>query len=80
MAKKRKASSRPLGAPNPSEVQEESSKLLINTYADVADSEDEFHLNRDEVLLGEGPDAKRARKWREEGSRILLRIRFLGFC
>lgn len=44
------------------------SKLAITTYEDVADSEDEFHINRDKVLLNEEPHAaKRQRKSREEG-------------
>ncbi|CZT52906.1 related to SAS10 protein, involved in silencing [Rhynchosporium secalis] len=38
----------------------------ITSYEDVADSEDEFHINRDKVLLDEGPDAKRRRKYQEE--------------
>lgn len=70
MGKKRKAGGR-YGAPKDTEA--ESSKLAISTYEDVADSEDEFHINRDKVLLDEGPAAKRMRKWREEG-RLLFPI------
>ncbi|EKG19271.1 Sas10/Utp3/C1D [Macrophomina phaseolina MS6] len=62
MAKKRKAS----GQPKPSKSDAQSSKLAVNTYEDVADSEDEFHINRDKILLDEGPEAKRRRKWQEE--------------
>ncbi|KAL1637593.1 something about silencing protein 10 [Diplodia intermedia] len=62
MAKKRKAS----GQPKPSKADAQSSKLAISTYQDVADSEDEFHINRDKILLDEGPDAKRRRKWQEQ--------------
>lgn len=65
MAKKRKAS----GQPKPSKSDAQSSKLAVNTYEDVADSEDEFHINRDKILLDEGPEAKRRRKWQEEGMR-----------
>jgi U3 small nucleolar RNA-associated protein 3 len=61
MAKKRKA-----GSSAPKARKEEDSKLAISTYEDVADSEDEFHMNRDKVLLDEGPAAKRLRKWQEE--------------
>lgn len=43
------------------------SKLRVNTYEDVADSEDEFHINRDKILLEEGPAQKRQRRTREEG-------------
>jgi U3 small nucleolar RNA-associated protein 3 len=39
----------------------------ITTYEDVADSADEFHINRDKILLDDGPDAKRRKKWQEEG-------------
>ena len=44
----------------------------ITTYADVADSEDEFHINRDKVMLDDGPDAKRRKKWQEQGVYIIL--------
>ncbi|KAJ4296543.1 something about silencing protein 10 [Kalmusia sp. IMI 367209] len=63
MGKKRKAGGR-YGAPK--EPTEEDSKLAITTYEDVADSEDEFHINRDKILLDEGPAAKKLRKWRQE--------------
>lgn len=39
----------------------------ITTYQDVADSEDEFHDQRDKVMFDDGPDAKRRRKLAEEG-------------
>ncbi|KAF1911899.1 Sas10 C-terminal domain-containing protein [Ampelomyces quisqualis] len=45
---------------------EEDSNLAINTWEDVADSEDDFHINRDKVLLDEGPVAKKLRKYHEE--------------
>lgn len=70
MAKKRKAhrgadqsKDGELGGPPASE-----SRLRVNTYEDVADSEDEFHINRDKVLLEEGPAQKRQRRAREEGT------------
>jgi U3 small nucleolar RNA-associated protein 3 len=65
MAKKRKASGR---STEPQGFEPKGGKLgPITTYEDVADSEDEFHINRDKGLLDEGPDAKRRRKWQEEG-------------
>ena len=67
MGKKRKASGRPFGRDEPRELNEADSKLRINTYEDVPDSEDEFHINRDKILLEEGPAQKRQRKIREEG-------------
>ncbi|TVY34233.1 Uncharacterized protein LOCC1_G008623, partial [Lachnellula occidentalis] len=64
MAKKRKASAR---SSEPQGFEPKGGKLgPITTYEDVADSEDEFHINRDKVLLDEGPDAKRRRKFAEE--------------
>jgi U3 small nucleolar RNA-associated protein 3 len=67
MGKKRKASGR---AAEPEEPKEDS-KLRVTTFEDVADSEDEFHMNRDKVLLEEGPAAKRLRKWKEQGMHII---------
>ena len=46
-------------------------KLRINTYEDVADSEDEFHINRDKILLEEGPAQKKQRRYQEEGLPIV---------
>ena len=67
MAKKRKASGR-TEKPTNHGFDEKGGKMRpITTYEDVADSEDEFHINRDKVLLDDGPDAKRRKKWQEEG-------------
>merc|ERR1712093_550390 len=67
MAKKRKASGRFEGGKPENGFESKGGKMgPITTYEDVADSEDEFHINRDKVLLDEGPDAKRRRKWQEE--------------
>ncbi|KAF2002777.1 hypothetical protein P154DRAFT_487636 [Amniculicola lignicola CBS 123094] len=63
MAKKRKAGR---SGGEPKEPREEDSKVRVNTFEDVADSEDEFHMNRDKILLDEGPTAKRLRKWAEK--------------
>ena len=43
------------------------SRMRIDTFADVADSDDEFHMNREKIALDEGPDAKRRKRWQEEG-------------
>ncbi|OBT86436.1 hypothetical protein VE02_05325 [Pseudogymnoascus sp. 03VT05] len=66
MAKKRKGSGR--SAPSgPKEFDEKDGKLgPITSYKDVADEEDDFHINRDKVMLDEGPEAKRQRKWAEQ--------------
>lgn len=68
MGKKRKASSQAYNNGEQS-LKPESSKLIINSYEDVADSEDEFLDNRDKIQLNEGPDAKRRRKIQEDGMR-----------
>lgn len=61
MAKKRKASGRSQ-ATGPKEIDEKDARLgPITTYEDVADSEDEFHLNRDRIMLDE-PSSKRRRQ------------------
>ncbi|KAF2833073.1 hypothetical protein CC86DRAFT_441739 [Ophiobolus disseminans] len=64
MGKKRKAGGRAYGEPKA--PKDEDSKLAISTWEDVADSEDEFHINRDKILLDEGRAAKKLRKWQEE--------------
>ncbi|KAL8938766.1 MAG: hypothetical protein Q9216_003712 [Gyalolechia sp. 2 TL-2023] len=66
MAKKRKASNQKAGRQTNGRDQEPNSKLTINTYEDVADSEDEFFINRDKILLDEGPEQKRRRKIQED--------------
>ncbi len=66
MGKKRKVLDREPKGPKP--VDAKDGKLgPIHSYEDVADSEDEFHINRDKVLLDDGPDAKRRRQWEEQG-------------
>lgn len=42
-------------------------RLQVRGYEDVADSEDEFHLNQDKVLLDEGPAAKRLKRAQQQG-------------
>jgi U3 small nucleolar RNA-associated protein 3 len=43
-------------------------QLNVQSWEDVADSEDEFFLNQDKVLLEEGPSRKKLRKLDEEGT------------
>nr|OQO03746.1 hypothetical protein B0A51_18085 [Rachicladosporium sp. CCFEE 5018] len=64
MAKKRKNNSRGDEAAGPS-LDAGQSRKRIRTYEDVADSDDEFHLNQDKVLLDEQPEVKRRRKLQE---------------
>lgn len=62
--KKRKASAPPIARP----FDAADGKLgPVRTYEDLANSEDEFHLNRDKISFDEGPEAKRQRKWQEKG-------------
>jgi U3 small nucleolar RNA-associated protein 3 len=69
MAKRKRKTSSQNG---PSTANERhSSKLAVNSWEDVADSEDEYLLKREKILLDEGPDAKRRRKVAEDG--LLLR-------
>jgi len=68
MPKKRKASGHAAAADQEKGWGSKGGKLWpITTYADVADSEDEFHINRDKVMLDDGPDAKRRKKWQKQG-------------
>ncbi|KAK0925480.1 something about silencing protein 10 [Friedmanniomyces endolithicus] len=62
---KRKAFSRAQEPTGPS-MDIGTSRKRIRTYEDVADSDDDFHLQRDEVLLGEEPGAKRRRRLEEQ--------------
>lgn len=62
MAKKRKANrnSEPSGA---RDTDPKDARLgPISTYEDVADSEDEFHINRDRLMLEDEPASKRQKK------------------
>lgn len=69
MGKKRKAGGKPFGQPGPRDIDEADAKLRINTYEDVADSEDEFHINRDKILLSEDSNQRKRRRLEEEGER-----------
>jgi hypothetical protein len=66
MAKKRKGSARDVEEPKGPNMDVGESRKRIRTYEDVADSDDEFHLNNDKVLLEERPDVKRRRKQQED--------------
>ncbi|KAF2761924.1 hypothetical protein EJ05DRAFT_507536 [Pseudovirgaria hyperparasitica] len=79
MGKKRKAG-KPSGQIPETDVVEKPSKLNIRTYEDVADSEDEFLLNRDKVLLDEGPEVKRQRKQREKDEFLELDEEALNYA
>lgn len=66
MAKKRKASGR-TGPTGPKEIDPTDARLgPVTTYEDVADSEDEYFLNRDQIMLEDEPDSKRRRRGDED--------------
>ncbi|KAL2753311.1 hypothetical protein ACRALDRAFT_1065374 [Sodiomyces alcalophilus JCM 7366] len=67
MAKKRKASGRNEKPSGPKDVDPADARLgPITTYEDVANSEDEYFLNRDKIIFNEEPQSKRRRRQDEE--------------
>ncbi|KJZ72841.1 hypothetical protein HIM_07785 [Hirsutella minnesotensis 3608] len=63
MGKKRKASGHLSGPKGPKELDPTDARLgPISTYEDVANSEDEFFLNQDKIMLEDGPNSKRRKK------------------
>ncbi|KAI1212176.1 Sas10 C-terminal domain-containing protein [Annulohypoxylon truncatum] len=67
MGKKRKASSGPPQPKGPREYDPADARLgPINSYEDVADSEDEYFLNKDQILFDDGPKSKKQRRIEEE--------------
>jgi hypothetical protein len=67
MTRKRKATSRHDARNEAKALDPADARLRINTWEDVADSEDEFHINRDRILLEEGPARKKRRHLQDEG-------------
>lgn len=72
MGKKRRANSKPFGQQEFSDGLEGDSKLKLNTWEDVADSEDEFYINRDKIHLEEGPARKKQRELDEEREKFSI--------
>ncbi|KAI1453617.1 Sas10 C-terminal domain-containing protein [Annulohypoxylon moriforme] len=67
MGKKRKASSGPSQPKGPREYDPADARLgPINSYEDVADSEDEYFLSKDQILFDDGPKSKKQRRIEEE--------------
>ena len=67
MAKKRRRTGEQYNDTRDRNLHADASKFTINTFEDVADSEDEFHINRDKILLEEKPAHKRQRRLYEDG-------------
>ena len=75
MAKRRRSAKKSTDGVEASEEHANGKLGPITTYEDVADSEDEFHTNRDKILLEDGPDDRRRRALEEEGmSTVQLHI------
>ncbi|KAH6605105.1 sas10 [Trichoderma cornu-damae] len=66
MAKKRKASRHAAEPSGPKELDPADARLKVTSYEDVANSEDEFFMNRDAIMLDDEPNLKRRRKGEEE--------------
>ncbi|QUC22308.1 uncharacterized protein UV8b_06549 [Ustilaginoidea virens] len=67
MAKKRKAAGRSAGPKGPKEVDAADARLgPISTYEDVADSEDEYFIHKDRIMLEDEPDSKRRKHLDED--------------
>lgn len=67
MAKKRKAAVAGKDVENLDGNDDRRVRMKINSYEDVAGSDDEFMINRDKILLGERPDVARAKRYKEQG-------------
>ncbi|KAL8334707.1 hypothetical protein RB598_009114 [Gaeumannomyces tritici] len=66
MGKKRKASRQPVAPSGPRDVDPADARLLVNSYEDIADSEEEYFMNKDKILLEDGPSAKRRKADKED--------------
>lgn len=63
MAKKRKAGGRDSRPSGPKEVDPKDARIgPVTTFEDVADSEDEYFINKDRILLDDQPKSKRQRR------------------
>ncbi|KAI1772479.1 Sas10 C-terminal domain-containing protein [Hypoxylon cercidicola] len=67
MAKKRKASNGPSEPKGPRDYNPADARLgPINSYEDIADSEEEYFLNKDQILFDDGPKSKKQKRQDEE--------------
>ncbi|KPM36815.1 hypothetical protein AK830_g9765 [Neonectria ditissima] len=67
MVKKRKASGRNAQSSGPKELDPSEARLgPVTTFEDVADSEDEYFMSRDRILLEDEPISKRRRREDED--------------
>ncbi|KAH8668364.1 Sas10/Utp3 family protein [Xylariales sp. PMI_506] len=67
MGKKRKVSGGASQPKGPRDYDTKDARLgPINTFEDVADSEDEYFMNQDQILFNDGPKSKKQRRVEEE--------------
>ncbi|TPX15533.1 uncharacterized protein E0L32_004231 [Thyridium curvatum] len=67
MGKKRKASRQAAEPTGPRELDPKDARLgPVTTYEDLADSEEEYFINKDKIMLEDGPRSKRQRKENRE--------------
>ncbi|KAL8397694.1 hypothetical protein RB594_004414 [Gaeumannomyces avenae] len=66
MGKKRKASRQPVAPSGPRDVDPADARLQVNSYEDIADSEEEYFMNKDKILLEDGPSTKRRKADKED--------------
>lgn len=50
----------------PRDVDPADARLQVNSYEDIADSEEEYFMNKDKILLDDGPSAKRRKADKED--------------
>ncbi|KAI1082209.1 Sas10 C-terminal domain-containing protein [Whalleya microplaca] len=67
MGKKRKASSGPSQPKGPREYDPADARLgPVTTHEDLADSEDEYFMNKDQILFDDGPKSKKQKRLEED--------------
>ncbi|KAI1374616.1 Sas10 C-terminal domain-containing protein [Hypoxylon crocopeplum] len=67
MGKKRKASSGTSEPKGPREYDPADARLgPVNTYQDIADSEDEYFMSKDQILFDDGPKSKKQKHLEDE--------------
>ncbi|KAK3944585.1 Sas10 C-terminal domain-containing protein [Diplogelasinospora grovesii] len=66
MAKKRKASGRKPEPSGPRDVDVKDARLTVRTYEDVANSEDEYYMEKDRIDFDDEPRSKRLRRAERE--------------
>lgn len=63
---KRRRAARPEGPSGPREVDPSEARLKIKTYEDVADSEDEYYIEKDQINFDDEPRSKKLRRQQKE--------------